>query len=477
MVIQEENRKTSLKVAFSLILCGGFIFVIGYLQQNFSSACLGLGFSALSFFCLILIQTGRSSMAKICWGIGTPLLIFFSPFVFSVSQPLTVITYGYLYMGGMLFMVNAFHYKEEKVPMWISILLFFLGMMLYDRVIIEQNFSQKEWAIQLMPHYAYLKSMQAFHFASVLALVLLMKANKVSIERKLTDQIRKLKDLGSGLISISQNHLIHSADLITSLKEILIFTATSSDVSRVSIWEINEEKDAIQGVLCYDSLSKQFSTPGTLDKKLYPHYFRHLLEEQIIVADHATTDEKTKEFTDSYLRPLGIKSMMDSPFFIDGKFKGILCYEEQRQIRHWDEVDQLYSMCISKLISIAYYCQVCNEQFDEIILTNTELDSKNKALESINGKIMGINDDLALHVLSQEEGIVELSKFIEDISFKNSHHVRGPLSRILGLTKLYRYDDDLQNKTVYIDYIESSARELDTIVREITQTLRSIRLN
>ncbi len=476
-VIKEENRKALLISSLFLIVFGGFIGLLGYIQANFSSLFLGASFSALSGVCLGCILGGRIRLAKLLWAIGTPLLLFVSPLFFSVSQPLTIITYGYLYIGGMLFVINSLQYESDKVSMWASAALFFAGLMWYDSLIISKNFSTQDWAVQLDPHYAYFKSVQAFHFLSLLALILIIKVNKTSIERRLSQQIKKLQELNSGIISISQNHLVHSDNLQTSLQEILVFTAHTADVSRISVWELDEGKDHIKGVVCYDALSKQFTVPGLLSRALYPTYFQHLLQEKIIVAEDAIKDTKTKEFTDTYLLPLGIKSMMDAPFFMDGEFKGILCYEEQRGIRKWDEIDQLYAMSISKLISIAYYCQLCHEQFDQLEIKNRDLENKNNALVSINEKVVEINEDMAHHLLSKELGMVELEKFIEKISFKNSHEVRGPLSRILGLTKLYRYDENVHNKKLYVDYIEASATELDIIVREIAKTLRTIQID
>jgi len=152
-----------------------------------------------------------------------------------------------------------------------------------------------------------------------------------------------------------------------------------------------------------------------------------------------------------------------------------LCYEEQRYKKRWDEVDQLFSMAVSKLISIAYYCHLRKEQFSILKETNKELERKNVALEAINLRVMEMNDDMPHNVLSQDQGIQELKRFIDDISFRNSHHLRAPLSRILGLIKLYRYESSLEGRTVYMDLIEKSAEELDHIIRDIARTLSETR--
>ena len=50
-----------------------------------------------------------------------------------------------------------------------------------------------------------------------------------------------------------------------------------------------------------------------LFKKDFEGYFNHLLVDPIIVAENAETHPATTCFTEGYLRPLGIKSMLDVP--------------------------------------------------------------------------------------------------------------------------------------------------------------------
>jgi transcriptional regulator with GAF, ATPase, and Fis domain len=302
-------------------------------------------------------------------------------------------------------------------------------------------------------------------------LVTVIRRNRQLIEDKLQEQIRKLQNFTSSLISTSKNKLISSGNLKEALEEILRSTAQVVDVSRISVWEFDETDFSIRLVVGYNSLDNSYFYDGYLRSESYPVYFQSLLSEKIINANDAVNDPKTKEFTESYLIPLGIKSMMDSPFFIDGKFKGILCFEEQRAIKQWDNMDQLFSISISKLISIAYYCQIRLEQYVSLLETRESLELKNELLESINSKMNIINGDLASDLHYKEEEAKQLQQFINEVSFKNAHHVRGPLSRILGLISLYKSEIDPESKKIYMDFLDQSAKELDDMVKEINAVL------
>jgi hypothetical protein len=187
------------------------------------------------------------------------------------------------------------------------------------------------------------------------------------------------------------------------------------------------------------------------------------MEEKLIVATDVYHDSKTIEFVETYTKPLGIKSMMDSPFFIDGQLKGILCCEEQRDYKIWDEMDQLFSLTVSKLISIAYYCHFKKEHYQTV--------------EKINHKLEEVNGSLSNDLFWKEKDIKALKSFIEEMSFINSHQIRGPLSRILGLIHVYRIDNEIANKEKYITYMEDAAKELDTIIREIAAILNTPETN
>ena len=470
-VIQAENARTISRIAIFLVGSGFVLSIFGLLGKNYSTSFFGGILSLLSFICLLCINQGNIFTAKVLWAIVTPLLIFLSPIFFPVSQPISVVTYGYLYLGGMLCTSYSFHEKSGKKIMWLSIILFFLGMLFYDKAMIYYNFDGNSSLALITDNYSYFKTVQIIHFVSVVCVVLIFHANKASIERKLSDQAIKMQRFTNDLISISKNKILHSGNLIDSLKEVLQYTSKALDISRISVWEYIEQTDSIKLILGYDIKNEDFAYSGSLKNELYPTYFKHLLAEKIIAAKDAVNDPRTAEFTESYLTPFGIKSMMDCPFFIDGEFKGIICCEEQREMRDWDQMDQLFSIGVSKLISIAYYCSMRKEQYALLLEASREQERKNKLLEEINNKITDVNTGLVTELVGKEQGIYEMQNFIEDISHRNAHHVRGPLCRIIGLVRLYKIDNNADNRKLYIEYMEQSATEMDDILKEVSSML------
>jgi hypothetical protein len=59
----------------------------------------------------------------------------------------------------------------------------------------------------------------------------------------------------------------------------------------------------------------------------FPSYFRALGEHRAIAAHDAHLDPRTREFSSSYLTPLGITAMLDAPIWLEGKMVGVICNE------------------------------------------------------------------------------------------------------------------------------------------------------
>ena len=93
-------------------------------------------------------------------------------------------------------------------------------------------------------------------------------------------------------------------------------------VSRASIWAYNEEKHSIVSEKLYMKAGNKFEAGTELFGKDFPRYFKAVLAEENIVAENAHTHPATSEFSEIYLKPLNIESMLDVPIFNQGKIFG-----------------------------------------------------------------------------------------------------------------------------------------------------------
>ena len=91
-----------------------------------------------------------------------------------------------------------------------------------------------------------------------------------------------------------------------------------------------------------------------LNAMSYPRYFAALRRETYIVAHDATIDPRTSEFTESYLRPLGITAMLDVPVFIKGRLAGVLCLEHVGGPRLWDDNELAFAAAVGNMIAVTF---------------------------------------------------------------------------------------------------------------------------
>jgi PAS domain S-box-containing protein len=69
-----------------------------------------------------------------------------------------------------------------------------------------------------------------------------------------------------------------------------------------------------------------------------------------VAADDALKDPRTSEFSEEYMRALGITSMMDVPIRLHGKLVGVICHEHTGPIRQWTLEEQDFVASVADMI-------------------------------------------------------------------------------------------------------------------------------
>jgi len=163
-----------------------------------------------------------------------------------------------------------------------------------------------------------------------------------SVQYEVDKQVQLLENQ-KALLELSKEDLI---DLYEGLNRVITVDAEQLQVARVSVWLLNDDNTAISCEALYND--GEISNEGiTLESKDYPNYFKALDVTGFISADDAQTHPETNEFTNDYLIPLGITSMLDSPIRIHGKVVGIVCHEHVGASREWTLADEQFASAIA----------------------------------------------------------------------------------------------------------------------------------
>ena len=143
-----------------------------------------------------------------------------------------------------------------------------------------------------------------------------------------------------------------ASDPILALQRIAEAAANTLQVERVSFWRYTTDRSAIACVERFERTTGRHSSGAMLEAAAYPAYFRALAGAEIIAAHDALTDPRTREFTDGYLRPLGITSMLDVPIRVGGERDGVLCHEQVGTARTWTDDEQTFAVAMASLVSL-----------------------------------------------------------------------------------------------------------------------------
>jgi PAS domain S-box-containing protein len=124
-------------------------------------------------------------------------------------------------------------------------------------------------------------------------------------------------------------------------------------VARVSFWHYSEDRAAILCQDLFEAATQRHSSGQELRARDFPAYFQALATSEIIAAEDARRDPRTREFTATYLEPLGIAAMLDAPVQVAGKLAGVLCLEHIGTPRAWTPGERSLAVAAGSLLALA----------------------------------------------------------------------------------------------------------------------------
>jgi PAS domain S-box-containing protein len=221
-------------------------------------------------------------------------------------------------------------------------------------------------------------------------------SKKLKHNIKLTQYSKKLNKV---LISQSHNSLFYQGNVKDGAKTLTKEVTESIDADRCSIWLYNSDKTSIICQQLYIKKEDEWYSGAEMYKKDFIAYFEHLEINPIIIANNAETHTATYCFVEGYLKPLGIKSMLDVPIMYRGDVIGVVCIES-KTLREWIGLEVNFAQMLSSLYSFSYSVKESNilrgnlQEFEKFVDTSvlvSKADNKgrityvNKKFEEVSG--------------------------------------------------------------------------------------------
>lgn len=167
---------------------------------------------------------------------------------------------------------------------------------------------------------------------------------------------RQLKNLkySEALKSFTEKSYSNNESIEHKLKIILEITTKTIGVCRASYWEYSPNQ--VTCMYLYDVANEEFilSNGTKLTKADYPNYFLTIENKSQVVASNVYKNNVCAELCKDYIPNNNIESLLDTPVFINGFLKGIICFEATNGFKHWDNEDVNFARSVSDIIAIGF---------------------------------------------------------------------------------------------------------------------------
>ena len=140
------------------------------------------------------------------------------------------------------------------------------------------------------------------------------------------------------------------------------------------------------------------------------------------------------------------------------------------------EVMQQKRIIEKQLLKMSNLNEEISQQRDDILEKNQELESSQDQIIAVNNKLQELNQALEARVEKRTAKIKDTirklqqtNKDLDTFTYKTSHDLKGPISRIKGILALARFENPESKTDKYLDLIEKTTKEMDILLSKLTQ--------
>lgn len=146
---------------------------------------------------------------------------------------------------------------------------------------------------------------------------------------------------------------IYQDDVAEAAKVIVRRCAQALQATRVGLWLLSDEGNDMSCMTSYDLTLDDFDSGAVISEEAFPKYFEALLHARVVDAADAFSDPRTSELTESYLKVLDVRSLLDATIrnVKNGELNGILCAEMVAVRREWTGEERMFVASMSDLLA------------------------------------------------------------------------------------------------------------------------------
>lgn len=154
------------------------------------------------------------------------------------------------------------------------------------------------------------------------------------------------------MAALMRSDALSRGDVEAALQQVTEVATQVLRVKRASVWTLAPDKSGIECLNLFQADTATHQKGSVIAARDVPRYFAALQGALSIAAHDARTDDRTSEFTDSYLVPNGITSMLDAPVLVRGELVGIVCHEHVGSPRRWHFWEELIAATLADFVAM-----------------------------------------------------------------------------------------------------------------------------
>ena len=179
------------------------------------------------------------------------------------------------------------------------------------------------------------------------------KKSNPHLETLLRETENRLRRQNAVLVDLTRRASLHTGNLPDALRDLTEAGAETLEVERVGVWFFTTDRQSIRCIELYERTPMMHTSGLSLTAARYPVYFKALETERTVTAQDARLDPRTSAFSETYLVPLGITSMLDAPIRRLGQMTGVICFEHIGPQRTWSAEDENFASSLADLVAMA----------------------------------------------------------------------------------------------------------------------------